>query len=152
MLAKELELYDVSGFENIGMILDTNDSQKDLILAWRFWGVFLGYGFTLNSQFVLNPYIRIQDIIEAKFEEKKNLMISLREFINELIGYSPDIIDSIGENHISLPVALALTTLNDLGKISLSTVRDSDDIWQLNLGESIQRVTHISLLGGEIIG
>lgn len=152
MLSKELELYDVKGFENIGAILNTTDSQEDLILGWRFWAAFLGYGFVLNSQFVLNPYERLRDLINIKFGGMKNKIIPLREFIGELVLISPEVVDSINGNQILLPLALALTTLNDLGVISLSNVRDSEDVWQFNLGDSIQMVTHINLLGGEIIG
>lgn len=149
ILTKEIELYDFSGFENIGLMLNTDNSQKDLILGWRFWAAFLGYGFILNSQFVLNPYIRIKDLIEIRFESKKNITMPFKEFINELISVSPEFEASIKENNILLPMALALTTLNDLGIISLSNVRDSEDIWQFNLGSAIQMITHINLLGGE---
>ena len=62
-----MELYENDNLEQAGITLETTNAKKDNMLAWRFWASYLGYGFMMNSLFVLNPYIRIRDVINDKF-------------------------------------------------------------------------------------
>lgn len=152
ILSTDLSIYDYKGFETLGVMLKTNDSHKDVVLAWRFWGAFLGYGFTLNSQFVINPYIRIRDIIIKEFSNQYDKEILIRDFINKLIEVSPDMKDCFNNNIVSLSISIALKTLNDLGIIELIYTRDSVDVWQFEFESTIESYTNIKFLGAEING
>lgn len=147
MLTKDMSLYEDTAFERIASNLKTMEADKETMLGWRFWATFLGYGFILNKQFVMNPYIRIQDIIEINLYEKFGQDLTIREFISELIHYCPEMKNSIEDNQLSIPISLALSTLEGIGYIELKDIKDTSDRWKLNLGESIRYVTHIFISG-----
>lgn len=149
ILEKGMELYENDNLEQAGVTLETINAKKDNMLAWRFWASYLGYGFMMNSLFVLNPYIRIRDVINDKFKDKINVKMTIKEFISELGVYSPEFSKAIKDNKLSVPLSLALITLNDLDFIRLDEIRDSEDRWTLDLNESIRIVTHIEILGGQ---
>ena len=152
MLTKDMNLYDYTGFENIASNLKTSEADKETMLGWRFWATFLGYGFILNKQFVMNPYIRIQDIIEMNLEDKFGKDLSIREFITEITTYCIEMKNSVVDNELSISISLALSTLEGIGYIELKDVKDTSDRWKLNLGESIRYVTHIFISGVKQIG
>lgn len=149
ILKKGMELYENDNLEQVGITLDTINAKKDNMLAWRFWASYLGYGFMMNSLFILNPYIRIRDVINEKFTDKFNVKMTIKEFISELRVYSPEFSKAIKDNRLSVPLSLALITLNDLDFIKLDEIRDSEDRWTLDLNESIKIITHVEIFGGQ---
>ena len=128
ILTKDLDFYDFTGFEDIANQMDVKDVDKEFILAWRFWAEFIGMGKIMNSQFLINPYQRIYDLVIL--EEKAKTM-SIAEFILKLLGRCPEFTDCISENRIGLSLSTALRTLEEMKKIKIIYTQDSVETWEL---------------------
>lgn len=146
ILQSDLNLYEYKSFKELPLYFRTEGISEEDILCWRFWASFLGYGFILNKQFVVNPYIRLKDIIEEKFINKHNKQILFKEFILELSEYCPEINKSILNNELSIPLSMALKTLHKLNIIKLIEIKDSEDRWNLNFDDSKEFITHIQIV------
>lgn len=149
ILATNLEIYDLTGFENILLSLRLSEANKESILGWRFWASYLGYGFIFNSQFVVNPHLKLKDFVEENFSDIKNKKDTVRIFIEKLVKTCPEFMSAIDGYSISTHLAIALVTLESLNVIKLIEVRDSSEKWSLNLNNRIKDITHIEILGGE---
>lgn len=149
ILCSNLDIYDLSGFENILLSLKIGEASKESILGWRFWAAYLGYGFILNGQFVLNPHLKLKDFIEEYFITTEDKQITMRTFIETLIKICPEFRGTIDGNIISTHLSIALVTLENLNIIKSVEVRDSSEKWSLNLNNTSKDITHIEFLGGE---
>lgn len=149
ILATNLEIYDLHGFENILLSLKLSQASKESILAWRFWAAYLGYGFILNGQFVVNPHLKIKDFIEENLSYDEDKQITVRLFIEALIKTCPEFSVAIKGNNISTHLSIALVTLESLNVIKLVEVKDSSEKWSLNLNNTSKDITHIDFLGGK---
>lgn len=130
ILSKDIDFYEYKSFEDIAASLKNKNVDKEYILGWRFWAEFLGFGKILNSQFLINPYVRILDrIIDNEEYEGGQYLVS--GFISIVKTECPEFEQTISENKIGLSLTLALRTLESLGKIKLNYTKDSTEVWHL---------------------
>lgn len=143
------EIYEVSNFSNIAEYLKSSKITEEMVLGWRFWASFLGYGFVMNSQFVINPHIKLQDLIEKNFEDKNNLEIKLSDFFKTICESAPDFKGCIINNEVNSNLTIGLKTLENLEDIKLIRVADSEENYNFFDGRNTVIYTHISIKGGE---
>lgn len=150
ILESNFEIYDFTGFENILLNLRVNQASKENILAWRFWAAFLGYGFILNNQFIINPHLKLKDFIEENFINKiSKSKLTFGNFIDILFENCPEFNKSIKNNTICSHLSIAFITLENLNIIKLIEVKDSSEKWLLDLNNTNREFSHIEILGGE---
>ena len=149
MLATNVEIYNEDSFEDISKILNLNEITKEDLMGWRFWAAYLGYGFILNGQFVINPQLKIKDFIEENFNTEDNKRITLRLFIQKLVERCPEFGITIDGNNVATHLSIALLTLESLNIIKLIAMNDSSEVWTLNLNNKSKDITHIEFLGGK---
>lgn len=148
ILSTNLELYDLSGFEKILLSLKLSQANKENMLGWRFWAAYLGYGFILNGQFIINPHLKLKDFIEEKLNNNFERQITIGVFIKSLVESCPEFRVAIKDRNIDTHLSIALTTLESLNIIKLIEVKDSEEKWILNLNNISRDITHIEFLGG----
>ena len=152
ILSFSSDIYEISGFSNIAEHIKSMKVNEEIILAWRFWAAYLGYGFILGSQFVTNPYIRINDILEIYFKDSISTQMKLGDFISKLVRYSPEFSMAIDKFEINTNITIALETLSRLNIIKLSKIPDATENFALRKENTSTIVTHIEYLGGDISG
>lgn len=108
--------------------------DKKLVLGWRFWASFLGYGYLHEVFLIPNMYIRISDVLYTD-RLTTNESIHFRTFMEHTTKLCPEI--QLPDDK-SLPIALSngLRSLHDMGKIKLVYTPDSTDVWYLFRSES----------------
>lgn len=152
MLSAEMNIYDITGYKNLAAYFRKATSiTEEAILAWRFWGTFIGYGFMLNGQFVINPYKRIEFIIRRDLKNNYDKLIEIGDFLELLVDGSNDFKAAINENEISIPVSIALKTLEELGIVTLENIKDSETKWIIRYEGGVY-FTHIRINGGTLNG
>ena len=147
ILSSSFDIYEITGFEKILLSLKMDKITKENILCWRFWAEYLGYGFILNSQFVINPYLRLKDFILENFKDK-NINIMFGDFLNKLLIQCPEFKGTINEKNVFSHLSIALITLEKLNIIKLIETKDSSEKWSLNLEGTSRDVSNIEILGG----
>lgn len=152
ILSSSSDIYEISGFSNIAEHIKSLKVNEEVMLAWRFWASFLGYGFILGNQFVINPYLRIKDILDVYFNEYKNTQLKFGEFISKLINYCPDLKAAIDETEVNDKITIALETLKKLGVIDLIRIPDATENYLLKKDNTNSIVTHIKYIRGETNG
>lgn len=131
-MAQDEEIFYQGKLENIiTNNLEFESLGREFINAWRLWVSFMGLGFLHESQFIHNPYVRIQDCIDFYNDIKRNKRMPFKEFIDWLSLRCPELVRGITGNSLSYSVSSALRNLHDTGKIHLNIVQDSTDVWHL---------------------
>jgi len=147
-------------FDEVSRKSNTNrEYNKFNITAWMDWAGYLGYGFSHNSYFLINPAIRIEEALffdEALEREKtmpfRQFMQWLNRSVPELDGgtYHEQVYASRQDQRLSYALSAGLRTLHQQGVIRLNTVKDASDVWYLTpskLHEVSSAVTEITIHG-----
>ena len=117
--------------------------------AWRFWAVYLGFGYLLDMFVIPNADGFLLDIIRrANFEE--NYKYPIAEFIKKIRPYSDIIIDPTkGEKVFNFGVSNGLRTLQDAGYIKMEYIMDEGDCWNLYHIDALsgaEKVANVTIL------
>ena len=104
--------------------------DKKLVLGWRFWASFLGYGYLHDTFLIPNMCVRINDALYMD-KLKGDTSIGFSEFMEHLSKVCPEIQNSIVDKNLSIALSNGLRSLHDMGKIKLVYTPDSNDVWHL---------------------
>jgi hypothetical protein len=102
--------------------------DKKLVLGWRFWASFLGYGYLHEVFLIPNMCVRISD---ALYMDRliTNTSIGFSAFMEHITRICPEI--QVVNKDLSIALSNGLRSLHDSGKIKLIYTPDSNDVWHL---------------------
>ena len=119
----------------------------DGLRAWRFWGQFLGFGYSGESVFMPNAALFIENIIKNNQFEKGKIY-SIDEFI-DMASPSIEIILNKHDKEIrtfNYGIACGLSTLEASNKIKTYHILDHD-VWNTtDIGLGSRKITNIEIL------
>lgn len=112
--------------EEVGRPLDAKAMR-----AWRFWIVYLGFGYLHGMFLVPNADVFLHDLMDGTDFEKHHTY-SFGEFIEKILPRAGIVIDADPSNRqLSYGVSNGLRTLHDAGVIRMEHILDQQDIWSL---------------------
>ena len=119
--------------------------------AWRFWGVYLGFGYLYDMFFMPNASVFLHDCIKNS-KIKKGQEYSISDFMSMLLPNINVCIDEETEKQKKMNLALsnAFRSLHDLGIVKLKYTNDRQDEWsmvEMPLHEYKSLVTDIVYIG-----
>ena len=133
------------------LMTDVAGTQVDsaAMRAWRFWAVYLGFGYLQDMFVIPNAAVFLQDIIKM-LGLNKGYKYPIGDFLNRLRPHSDIVIDlSNGDKQFSFGVSNGFRTLQDAGFIKLEYIMDQEESWNLyhiDALSSSEKVTNVTLL------
>ena len=105
---------------------------SQMILGWRFWAQFLGFGSMNEMAFLPNAYTYVKDVLLLmELEKKKEYDFTL--FMNMFSKYGRILLsEQHSEEYMNIALSNAFRYLHDNGEIELKSKKDSDSIWKLH--------------------
>lgn len=119
----------------VGVINEYDNSlnlNEENMRAWRFWASFLGFGYLHDMFFLPNAAVFLKDSISNCCIEKGKVY-TLDEFIERLHPYIDICIskEDVNLRKMNLALSNAFRTLFDLKIITLKSVNDRRDEWNM---------------------
>ena len=130
------KIYEYSSISDSGM-LNYLSNQLDetikprMILGWRFWSQFLGFGMMNDMAFLPNAYVYVKDVLCLMNLEKKQ-EYSMSDFMGRFMQYGRIVLSpSASEKNMNIAMSSALRQLHDNGEIVLKFGSDQEIKWIL---------------------
>lgn len=102
-----------------------------MMLGWRFWAQFLGFGHMYKTEFLPNAYVFTKDVISLMNLEKKE-EYTIDEFMVRFNQYGKIITENLKiEKNMNIALSSALRELHDSGEIILKYNSDQGSRWVL---------------------
>lgn len=130
-------------------LLISSEIDATAMRAWRFWAVYLGFGYLQDMFVIPNADIFLRDLIKRGGFEK-NKRYSVAEFLEKIRPYADIIIDPENESKtFNFGVSNGLRTLQDAGYIKMEHIMDQENTWNLYHIDALsanETVTNITIL------
>ncbi len=105
--------------------------KAPMILGWRFWAQFLGFGVVNEMTFLPNAYVYVKDVLRLMELEKKQ-EYSMSDFMARFMQYGRIMLSpSTSDKNLNIAMSNALRELHDNGEIVLKYRNDQETKWIL---------------------
>lgn len=130
------KVYKHSSISDSGMLnylsYQTGQQIKNtMVLGWRFWAQFLGFGYISDMAFLPNAYIFVKNVMYI-MDLDINVEYPMREFMSRFSQYGKIIMrNSATSKDLNIALSSALRELHDNKEIELKYGSDQEHRWIL---------------------